>query len=62
MSFIITTTMPDIYHNIEDKISEAIKSLDSQINPTLQKQIAIFVFFCQDLEIVEIVNNQKVGY
>lgn len=39
---ITTTTMPDTYYNKENKISEAIKSLDSQKKPNIAKTTCDF--------------------
>ena len=36
-SLTITITMPDTYHDIEDRISEAIQSLDNQRKPNIAK-------------------------
>lgn len=53
--------MPDTYHDIENRISEAVKSLASQKkNPTSQKLLGNFVFPRQDSEIDGMVDDQKV--
>lgn len=61
LSLIKAITMPDTYHDIENRISEAVKSLASQKKPpTSQKLLGNFVFPRQDSEIDGMVDDQKV--